>query len=122
MTSYAPSWVSIDSTYGVLSYSTENVTSNQDYKFYLYSYGIAWTYRISIPKLIILSVRDWPSANWKICSGATLQTWNEWNSGYFLNSGECIASPLLKTWQIIIIVVWGCVFIAIVTNLVLWSK
>ena len=61
MTSIAPSWVTIDSSTGELKISAPSVTSDTDYKFYVYSSINGFTN--SVPKLIKLTILNCVSKN-----------------------------------------------------------
>ena len=83
--STVPSWISINSTSGVLNISTPNVTSDLEYYFYISSFvnGISEP----VKKLIKLTIQDWISSNWEKWLNTSSSIWETCKSGYYLNSG-----------------------------------
>ena len=87
----APSWVTINSSTGVLNILTPDVSSDTEFDFYINSAvtGIA----SPVQKLIKLTVLNWISLNWQKWISTSGSIWDIWNSGYYSNSGVWGTSP-----------------------------
>ena len=81
----APSWVTINSVTGELAITAPDVANDIEYDFYINSIvsGVA----IPIQKLIKLIVKNWVALNWQKCKSTSNLVWDQWNSGFDLNSG-----------------------------------
>ena len=80
------SWITIDTSTGLLSISAPNVSADTMYSFYINSYITGVTNPTQ--KLISLTVINWGVQNWQSCistSGSTCQTCY---TDYTLNSGQ----------------------------------
>ena len=82
-----PSWASIDSSSGVLTLNTPDVSSDTEYSLSVSS-SISGT-STPVLKHIKLSVQMCIVVNWNRCSKTNRSYWDACNSGYNLNSGHC---------------------------------
>ena len=82
-----PSFVSIDSTTGVLTIAAPSVSSSTSYSFYINSTisGISGP----IEKIINLTVKKCTASNCQKCSVSDSSICANCNSGYILSSGFC---------------------------------
>ena len=89
----APSWVTINSSTGILNILSPDVTSDTEFDFYINSAVTGIT--SPVQKLIKLTVLNWISLNWQKWINTSGTIWNIWNSGYYSNSGIWSTSPPL---------------------------
>ena len=82
-----PSWASIDSSSGVLTLNTPDVSSDTEYNFSVSS-SISGTSTLVL-KHIKLSVQMCIVVNWSKCSKTNRLYWDTCNSGYNISSGLC---------------------------------
>ena len=84
----APSWVTIDSTLGVLNITAPEVSSDTEYDFYISSSisGVS----SPVKKLIKLTVINWTPSNCEKCISTSGSVCEVWNSGYDLASGAWV--------------------------------
>ena len=82
-----PSFVSIDSTTGVLTIAAPSVSSSTTYSFYFTSTisGMAGP----VQKIINLAINKCTVSNCQLCSATNSAVCSSCNSGYNLNSGSC---------------------------------
>ena len=82
-----PSWASIDSSSGVLTLNTPDVSSDTEYSLSV-SFSISGT-STPVLKHIKLSVQVCIVVNWNRCSKMNRSYWDACNSGYNLDSRHC---------------------------------
>ena len=82
-----PNWASIDSTSGMLTLNTPDVSSDTEYNLSVSS-SISGT-STPVLKHIKLSVQMCLVVNWNRCSKTNRLYWDACNSGYNLDSGLC---------------------------------
>ena len=89
-----PSWISVDSSSGLLTVSAPQVASDTEYDFYIDSVvqGIA----TSIKKLIKLTIKNWVVANCKVWSASSTSTCAACSSGYTLKTGLWVNSDYIQ--------------------------
>ena len=90
-----PSWVTIDSSSGVLNIKAPEVTSNTNYYFYVNS--LVSGSSNPIKKLIKLTVEKWVVKNWYKCSNQSGTIWAICASGYSLREGSWVSNLLIQT-------------------------
>ena len=83
-----PSWVLINSNTGQLTITTQDVSVDSTFNFYIDSY-------ISNPvntvkKRIILNVSNWVKQNWVKCSASSNSICSTWSTGYTPSSGSWV--------------------------------
>ena len=83
-----PSFVSIDSTTGVLTIVAPNVSSSTTYSFYITSTISGMS--SPVQKIINLTINKCTAFNCQLCSATNFAVCTSCNSGYNLNSGSCI--------------------------------
>ena len=83
-----PSWISIDSTSGVLNITAPEVNFDTEYDFYINSLisGVS----NPVLKLIKLTIINCAPSNWQKWISTNKSIWEVWNSGYDLASGAWI--------------------------------
>ena len=82
-----PSFVSINSTTGVLSIAAPSVSSSTTYNFYITSTISGMS--SPVQKIINLTISKCTASNCQICSATNSAVCASCNSGYNLNSGSC---------------------------------
>ena len=80
-----PSWVSINSTQGTLSFTAPSVSSNTDFYFNLDSTIAGVT--SPVQKIMKITVMDCLVQNCQTCSSLSVSIWAVWATGYTLSSG-----------------------------------
>ena len=121
-----PSWVSIDSTSGVLTLNTPDVSSDTEYNFRVSS--LISKASTPVLKHIKLSVQMCLVVNWSKCSKTNRLYWDTCNSGYNLDSGLCylpkpkieskIEKNINKAFSIVLqIFAWIILVICLIWNL-----
>ena len=95
--SSVPSWISIDSTTGVIKISAPSVSADTTYSFYVISMvsGVS----NSVRKLVKLTVSNCQAENCQIWSSSSTFVWNDWNDGYSLRSGTWVKNTASATSQ-----------------------
>ena len=89
-----PSWVSVDSSSGILTISTPNISTITDYSFYI-SATISGVSNV-VNKLITITVQGSCSvSNCQTWSTTDSSVWTTCNSGYTLSSGQCMVESIL---------------------------
>ena len=81
-----PSFVSIDSTTGVLTIAAPSVSSSKTYSFYINSTVSGVSEQVQI--IINLTVKKCTVSNCQICTVIDSSVWATCNSGFSLNSGS----------------------------------
>ena len=120
-----PNWGSIDSTSGVLTLDTPDLSSDTEYNFSISS-SISGT-STPVLKHIKLSVQICKVVNWSKCSKKNRSYWDACNSGYNLDSGLCylpkskieskIESNIEKTFSIVLqVFAWITLAICLISN------
>ena len=92
-----PSWVSIDSTTGIIKISAPSVSADTTFSFYVISTVSGVTN--SIQKLVKLTVSNCQAENCQIWSSSSTFVWTDWNDGYSLRSGTWVKNTALATSQ-----------------------
>ena len=119
----APSWVTIDSTWGVLTITAPEVNTDTEYDFYISSSisGVS----SQIKNLIKLTVINWTPSNCQKCINTSGSVCEVWISGYDLASGTWIiqnTKAISKTAQALSVTTTSAVVattgIVVVTSLV----
>ena len=82
------SWISINSTSGLLKISTPTVASTSSYAFYVSSSVSGVTTLFN--KLITIQINKWGVQNCKNWTSTDNKVWSTWNSGYVLSSGSWV--------------------------------
>ena len=88
--STVPSWVTINSSSGILTVTSPSVTADTEYSFYVSS--IISGVSSPVLKLVKLKVLNCLVSNCQYWSSTSISTWIVWNSGYSLSSGMWIVS------------------------------
>ena len=104
-----PSWISFDSTNGVLKITIPSYTSTT----YLFSIDSTVSgVSTSIPKLVYLKSNKWSSSHWKQCTTTSYTTWDICNYGYVVSNGNWIdeQSDSVKSASIVTKSVTGMTF------------
>ena len=83
-----PSWISIDSSSGLLSVLTPQVSSDTNLYFYINS-AIAGVSN-PVEKVIKLKIIDCSVINCSKWSSVNTSNWDQWNAGYNLNLGSWV--------------------------------
>ena len=86
LSSNVPAWINIDSSTGELNITSPYVSKDTLYEFYVDSSFSGSSQPVK--KLIMLTILNCNSLNWKTCSGSNSSVWVTWNSGYSLSSGN----------------------------------
>ena len=81
----SPSWITVDSTTGVLAVSAPEVSIDTEFSFYISSSIGGVTGPIN--KVLKIVVLNWVAQNCQTWSISSASLWATWNSGYILNSG-----------------------------------
>ena len=84
---FIPSFVSIDSTTGILTIAAPSVSSSTTYSFYIDSTVSGMSGPIQ--KIINLTVNKCTASNCQKCSVTNSTVCTSCNSGYNINSGSC---------------------------------
>ena len=79
------SWITIDSSTGILTVVSPDVSQNTTYSFYILSAVSGFSNPVQ--KLIKITVVAWSVTNWLQCSSQSATIWTSWSNGYKLNSG-----------------------------------
>ena len=121
MTSTVPSWVAIDSVYGILSINASEVSLDTEFDFYINSAVSGAS--SPIQKLIKLIITNCAAKNWKKCISTNSLTCETCLSGYVLSSGVWdiptaseTAKALSKTTTSVVIAIAGIVVFASILN------
>ena len=83
-TSIVPTWVSVNSSFGILTIITPEVIANTEYDFYISSIidGVS----DPVQKLIKLTILNWVPDNWQKCTSTSATICETCNFGYYLSS------------------------------------
>ena len=97
--SVVPSWVSIDSSTGVLTIAAPSVDADTEFDFYVSSSisGLS----SSVMKLIKLTIANCQVQNWQKCSSSSYSTWTSWNLDYVLKSGAWVKNVASTEAQVL---------------------
>ena len=85
-----PSFVSVDSSTGILNIEAPSVSSSTEYSFYINSSISGATNYIQ--KIVKLTVNKWTSSNCQKWKSNDSSIWSVWDSEYVLSSGLCSAA------------------------------
>ena len=110
-----PSWVSIDSTTGIMKISAPSVSADTTFSFYVISMVSGVT--SSVRKLVKLTVSNCQAENCQIWSSSSTFVWTDWNDGYSLRSGtwvKNIASEASQGLRFTNVLLIGIIFVIIV--------
>ena len=82
----APSWITIDSSTGVLTITAPEVASDTEYSFYVNS--DVSSPLVSVQKIVRIAILNWIASHCNKCLSTSTSEWEIWNSGYSLVSRE----------------------------------
>ena len=94
--SSVPSWISINSTTGVIKISAPSVSVDTTYSFYVISKVSGVTN--SVRKFVKITVSKCQVVNCQIWSSSSTFVWTDWNNGYSLRFGTWVKNTASETW------------------------
>ena len=91
--SSVPSWVSIDSSTGLVKVSTPSIINNLETSTFYISSTISGI-TDSINKVITFQVNKWSSQNWQKCRSTSANSCSSWSSGFTVSSSSWVVQQI----------------------------